>query len=573
MSITGNWERRRLSRRDFLAISGMGATALALGTQGLLLPSRALAASYYPSKLSNPFTLGVASGDPQHDGVVLWTRLAPSPLNGGGMGRTGDVYVDWEVATGLSPDGKLQEIVLSSLKDTQTQYGAVVKQDRAVAYATQAHSVHLEVGVDTAKLPTTLERTYYYRFTVSDSAGNPKYESPIGRTKTTPLPGDTSLAQMKFAFASCQEWESGFYQAYRHMANLAQAPETDLDCVVFLGDYIYEYGPSTGWPRSYKTAAAKDLKSYRNRHAEYKTDKDLQAAHAKYPWMCSWDDHEVYNNYAGAVDANRRRDAAYQAYFEHMPLRPSRVLKGNEWRNINLYGQFAYGDLAQFCVLDTRQFRTDQPCDYSVDSCEERFYETQTTPGGIQEDWLKQQLTPLTNGSWPYRWNVLANQVIMMEYDHSYKENEESYYMDGWDGYVACRNRLFKHVAERKVPNLVTVTGDMHGSFTAELKDDFRRENYDKSNTLGFEFTGTSISSWLTDWWKKTWKEAQTDNPHVKYVDANPGGYVLCTLTNGAEAYYQADYYRAYDYENSDSYNISKAASFRVQNGALERIP
>ncbi len=153
-------------------MSGMGAAALALGTQGLLLPSRALAATYYPSSRGNPFTLGIASGYPRPNGFVLWTRLAPSPLNGGGMGSTGDVWVDWEVATGLSSDGQsLQNIVLSSLRSTQN--GTVAKQNRAIAEYTYAHSVHLEVGVDTAKLPSS-NTTYYYRFMVRDSAGNLK---------------------------------------------------------------------------------------------------------------------------------------------------------------------------------------------------------------------------------------------------------------------------------------------------------------------------------------------------------------------------------------------------------------
>jgi len=552
----------------------MSATALALGTQGLLFPSRALAASYYPSKLGNPFTLGVASGDPRSDGVVLWTRLAPTPLSGGGMGRTGDVYVDWEVATDLSSDGKsLQNIVLSSLQSTQN--GTVAKQNPAVAYATQAHSVHLEVGVDTLKLPSP-KTNYYYRFVVRDSAGTLKYASPIGRTKTTPLPGDTSLTQMKFAFASCQEWESGFYQAYNHMAN------QELDCVVFLGDYIYEYGPSTGWPRSYKTSAPKDLKGYRNRHAEYKTDKYLQEAHRLHPWVCSWDDHEVYNNYAGTVDANRRRDAAYQAYYEHMPLRPSKVLKGQEWRNIDLYGRVSYGSLAQLCVLDSRQFRTDQPCYYSVDDCQERFDPSQTLPGSKQEEDLKGWLTPSADPSANYTWNVIANQVLMMEYDHT-AGGGESYYMDGWDGYVACRNRLFKHLADAEVPNIVAITGDMHASFAAELKfnpEDPNRSfdpNISGSVTIGTEFLGTSVSSWLTDWWRDAWTNARPDNPHVKYLDTNPGGYVLCTLTNGTDASWQSDYFRAPYYEedpskNPDYLRVDKIKSATVQNGVLSLL-
>ena len=192
--------------------------------------------------------------------------------------------------------------------------------------------------------------------------------------------------------------------------------------------------------------------------------------------MCSWDDHEVYNNYAGSMDANRRRDSAYQAYYEHMPLRPSRVLKGQEWRNISLYGRISYGDLAQLCVLDTRQFRTDQPCASSLDNCQERLAPSQTLTGGKQEEDLKMWLTPSSaDGSTGHTWNVVCNQVLMMQYDHT-AGSGESYYMDGWDGYVAHRDRFFEHLADARVPNVVAVTGHMHAGFAGELKAKFKDE-------------------------------------------------------------------------------------------------
>ncbi len=558
MSITGNWDRRRLSRRDFLAMSGMGATALALGTQGLLLPSRAWAASYYPSSLGNPFTLGVASGHPDEKGAVLWTRLAPTPLSGGGMGKTGDVYVDWEVATGLSSDGtSLQNVVLSSRSS----------QNPAIAYKSEAHSVHLEVGVDT--VPLQAGQTYYYRFMVSTSSGGTtKYASPIGRTKTTPALGDP-VTKMAFALVSCQHLESGYYHAYRDIAARAAIPnpdpELDLDLVVHLGDYLYEDWPSDGWARKYKTKQPTNLSTYRNRHAEYKSENpQLRDAHRLYPWLCTWDDHEFVNNYAGDVDSNTRRDAAYQAYYEHMPLRKA-FRKPKPWRDVTLFGHVAYGNLAQFCMLDTRQFRSDQPCSGSLPDtdCTQRFDQTRrmldrpSATSEAQLNWLlNDRLSPSTADD--HTWNVLANQVIMFELLHRYDEDndgkDESYYVDGWDGYAHARSRLLEHLAQKGaegnpiVPNPIVLTGDMHASFASDLKhyaSDWKKSFRvgDEAQTVGAEFTGTSVTSWLgwpadedPDGWKAIWKKAFEDreNPHLKYYDDRQGGYLLCTL-NGTQ--------------------------------------
>ena len=475
----------------------------------------------YPSTLGNPFTLGVASGHPLPDGVVLWTRLAPDPLNGGGIDPQQDVVVDWEVAT----DASFTNIVQSSRANPR----AAVKA-RAVAEGMLAHSVHLEV---TGLEPAT---PYYYRFV----AGN--YESR-GRTKTAPEP-TAEVPALAFAFANCQSWQGGLYPAYRHMAQ-----DEELDLVVHLGDYIYDSEPAQGGPRVHETPAPTDLASFRNRHAEYKTDPDLQAAHAAHPWVVTWDDHEVENDYAGAHSwydqpaFAGRRAAAYQAYYEHMPLRPSWVLAGQQWRNINLYCQVTYGRLAQFCMLDVRQHRSAQPCGDELVACEDRFRDpivdengeahrhTILGPDDAQENWLKGALT--SNGP---LWNVMASGVLMFEYDHRYPAGSESYYLDGWDGYVATRNHLFEHLLQSRVPNPIVLSGDLHASFVADLKyhpedpnDSFKRRD---SITIGTEFLGTSISSGLSAGWIETYQNALSANPHVEYFDGRQGGYVRCDLNS-----------------------------------------
>jgi alkaline phosphatase D len=401
---------------------------------------------------------------------------------------------------------------------------------RAVAEGTLAHSVHLEV---TGLEPAT---AYYYRFVARN------YESR-GRTKTAPEP-TAEVPTMAFAFANCQSWQGGLYPTYRHMAQ-----DGELDLVVHLGDYIYESGPAPGGPRMYETAAPTDLASFRNRHAEYKTDPDLQAAHAAHPWVVTWDDHEVENDYAGTHSwydqpaFAERRAAAYQAYYEHMPLRPSWALAGQQWGNINLYRRLTYGRLAQFCILDIRQYRSVQPCGDELVACEDRFKDsivdengeprrhTILGPDDAQESWLKGVLA--SNGP---LWNIVASGVLMFEYDHRYPAGSESYYLDGWDGYVATRNRLFEHLLQSRVPNPIVLSGDLHASFVADLKyhpDDpnnsFKRGD---SITIGGEFLGTSISSGLSASWIETYQNALSANPHVKYFDGRQGGYVRCDFNS-----------------------------------------
>ena len=504
--------------------------------------------SEYPSALGNPFTLGVASGDPLPDGVVLWTRLAPKPLNGGGMDGQQDIAVDWEVAT----DVGFRDIV-----QTSYEHPTATMKARAVAEAKLAHSVHLEVvGLESAT-------RYYYRFI----AGG--YEAG-GRTKTAPEP-TVEVPTIAFAFANCQSWQGGLYPVYRHIAQ-----DEELDLVVHLGDYIYESEPAGGGPRVYETPAPTDLVSFRNRHAEYKTDPDLQDAHAAHPWVVTWDDHDVENDYAGTyswyistADFAERRAAAYQAYYEHMPLRPSWVLGGQQWKNINLYCKISYGKLAQFVMLDTRQYRTVQPCGDQLVACEDRFRDLivdengqtrhHTILGDTQEHWLKEVLT----SSSPL-WNVIANGILMFEYDHRYPAGSESYYLDGWDGYVATRNRLFKHLVENEVPNPVVVTGDIHAAWVADLKylpedpnNSFKRR---EAVTVGTELLGTSVSSGLSQGWIDTYRNALEANPHVKYFDSRQGGYVRCDLTSDR---FHADFLLASSLEDRLA-PVHTIASFEV---------
>lgn len=471
MSIEGNWSRR-ITRRKFLGLGGMSAAALAMGAAGFS-GSRALAE---PRFSSYPFSLGVASGDPLPDGVVLWTRLAPEPLaedGSGGMPQR-KVPVNWQVAE----DEGFRKIVRSGAE---------------VAVPELVHSVHAEVG------GLRPGREYFYRFRAGSEV------SPVGRTKTAPAFG-ASVSSLAFALASCQAWVGGRYAAYRDMA------EQDLDLVVHVGDYIYE-GRDT-----------RSLSDFRGLHTRYKTSPDLRAAHAAFPAVVVFDDHEVDNNWADEVPQDdtpnfmELRSNAFQAYYEHMPLRMRSKPVGPD---MFLYRKLVYGDLAEFNVLDTRQYRSDQ--------AEGRFIAprdpgsldpSMTMTGSEQERWLFEGLD--RSGA---RWNILAQQTIMAEYDYDTGEGE-SINHDQWDGYVAARDRIFDFIQRRRPQNPVVVTGDWHSSWVNDLKVDFGDPD---SETLATEFVGTSISSGCP--WAPKVEAALSENPHVKFFDGDNRGYVRCTIT------------------------------------------
>ncbi len=523
-----NFERllsSKLKRRSLLI--GAGAlTGIAIAqarTQGFA-SGHSTKVVARPILSGHPFSLGVASGDPLPDSVILWTRLAPSPFDGGGMPPY-LVPVQWQV----------------SANERMSQ---IVKSGTVIAKPELAHSVRVNVrGLRPGQW-------YWYQFKVGNEV------SQIGRTRTAPARGDFSN-QLRFAFASCQDWQNGYFTAYKHMA------EEDLDLVVHLGDYIYEYGPQAGGPRQHNSDEILTLEDYRNRYALYKTDPNLQAVHANFPWIVTWDDHEVDNNYAGAIaedDQSQqeflvRRANAYQAYYEHMPLRRSSIPNGSD---MQLYRRFTFGKLAEFNVLDTRQYRTDQPCNDGIKPrCEAAFDPNATMTGQPQERWLLEGLDRSQA-----RWNVIAQQTMLAEYDFNALPDVESFNMDQWDGYVAARSRLLDFLNKKKPSNPIVITGDIHSSWVHDLKTDFSKVD---SPTVGTEFVGTSISSDFPSQFLAPVSAALADNPHTKFFDGAFRGYVRCNLTRKL---WQSDY-RAVSTILDQNSTISTLASFVVENGQL----
>lgn len=507
-----------LGRRQFLYSAG--------GFAGLVLTSRyqPLAEAATPSFPTNPFTLGVASGDPTPDGVVLWTRLAPEPLaldGNGGMDPV-KVPVHWMVAT----DDRMRRVVRRGVTFARPELG---------------HSVHVEVE------HLQPGRPYWYQFHVRGEW------SRVGRAVTS-LPFWESPRHMRFGFSSCQHFEQGHYTAYGHMV------DEDLDAVLFLGDYIYEDGVSPTLPRQHDGGEPMTLAQYRNRHALYKSDANLQAAHAACPWVVVFDDHEVENNWASIYDQNGtppaeflpRRATAFQAYYEHMPLRAASLPQGP---NIQLYRRIRYGDLVQFNMLDTRQYRDDQACGDGTDiGCAEALDPNRTITGSAQERWLLDGL-----GRSRARWNVLGQQVFMAQRDFEAGALKRLS-MDGWDGYAASRGRVLGGVTERHVDNLIVLTGDVHASYAADLKANF---DDPQSPTIGSEFVGTSISSGGDGVdFPSNGAVLLAENPHIKFVNTQRG-YVVCDITRRE----WRTTYRVVPFVTTPDAPISTRASFVVRDG------
>ncbi len=472
-----------LSRRRFLS---------RLGALGVLAVSPGVWAQ--PRFKTSPFTLGVASGYPLADGVALWTRLAPDLFAPDGGMPPQYVPVAWEVAS-------------------DEAFKRVAAKGTAYAEPTYGHAVHVEV--------TGLEpgREYWYRF------HSGKATSAVGRTLTAPAPG-ASVDRLRFAFASCQQYEQGYYGAYRHMA--AEAP----DLILHLGDYIYESSWGDKRVRYHQGPEPVSLTDYRARYARYRSDPDLQAAHAVCPWLMVWDDHEVENDYAGPQSENldnpewflARRAAAYQAWYEHMPVRRAMLPFGP---NLQLYTRLGFGQLVEFNLLDDRQYRSPQACSKPgrgggavIENCATRENPQATLLGARQENWLGAGLAQTKS-----RWNILAQQTLMAQSDSKLGEGQR-FYNEGWDGYPAARARLFDQIVGTKVPNPVVIGGDVHAFWVADLKRDF---NDPKSATIASEFVGTSITSRPPP--QSILDAAKAEGPHIKLANGNHRGYVSMTLT------------------------------------------
>jgi alkaline phosphatase D len=345
--------------------------------------------------------------------------------------------------------------------------------------------------------------------------------SPVGRTRTAPALGKR-IEQFRFAFASCQNWQDGYFAAFKHMA------EEELDLVVHLGDYIYEGPAQADRIRQHNGPEPVTLEEYRNRHALYKSDTNLQAVHAAFPWAVTWDDHEVDNNWADEIPQDpelqprdqflARRAAAFQAYYEHMPLRPFSKPEGID---LQLYRRLTFGDLVEFNVLDTRQYRTDQPCNDGIKPrCDQTYDPAATLTGAEQEKWLFEGLDRSKA-----RWNVLAQQVVFTQHDWTAGE-ESAFNVDAWDGYVAARQRILDFLNQRRPSNPIVLTGDTHSSWVSDLLADF---NNPGSPVVGTEFVGTSITSGFGA--SDRIEAALPESPWVKYFNGRQRGYVVCDLT------------------------------------------
>jgi alkaline phosphatase D len=495
-------------RRSFLRKAGSAAALATFGSAGVSTAHRTGSGPFS----DDPFSLGIASGDPLPTAVVLWTRLAPQPLEGDGGMPDHQFPVQWRVAT----DENMRHIVKKGTVHARPKY---------------AHSVH----VDVQELEPNTE--YYYQF----KAG-PKH-SPVGRTKTAPAP-DASVDEFSFAFASCQQRATAYYTAHQHLAN------EDIDLVVYLGDYIYEGNDQGSLGRGHEPPyACQSLSDYRIRHAQYKTDPNLQAAHAAFPWIVTWDDHEVANNYADEISQNddppeeflERRANAYQAYWENQPLRRSRMPDGPD---MPLYRRFSFGNMVEFNVLDTRQYRDDQT--YSVEKAKDV---ERTLLGDEQERWLLDGLNHATS-----RWNVLAQQIPFAATDENPDPDVENFgTRDKWDGYRADRNTLLETMTQQSDLNPVVITGDVHRNYVFDIKSDF---NDPDSETVGTEYVGTSLSS-FGDGSGVTQYGGSVNGPWQEFYNDNRG-YVRCTLTSDQ---WQADYRVVSTVEQPDA-SASTIASF-----------
>jgi len=479
---------RGVSRRQWLA----HAAAL----EAIPLLSRASFARERPAFPADPFTLGVASGDPDATSVVIWTRLAPRPLEPDGGMPPEAVAVAWEVAA----------------DDT---FRRVVASGTALATPPLGHSVHVEVP------GLAPDRWYWYRFRAGDAV------SPVGRTRTFPEPGSLP-ASLRFAVTSCQNYEQGLFTAYEQMAR------DDLDLVCHLGDYIYEYEAGrNGTVRTHAGPEITSLGDYRVRHAQYRSDPLLHGMHAVCPWLVTWDDHEFDNNCAADVSEEtgihpdaflERRANAYQAYYEAMPLRATCRPRGADMR---IYRRARFGELADFLVLDTRQYRGDQPNGDRRSPLDGAALDpSQTLLGRDQRSWLYGELVTSTA-----TWNVLAQQVMMGLVGFRQGDAPLGYSMDQWPGYAAERAALLRFLRDRRIANPVVLTGDIHSAWANELRVDDRQP---EEPLVATEFVATSLSSGGNGPERPAGlDQILADNPGVRFHNGERG-YIRCTVTPAA---------------------------------------
>jgi alkaline phosphatase D len=482
------------SRRLFLLNAARLSAAATAATSSWLAAAPSNAAGY-------PFSLGVASGAPLPDSVILWTRILPDPLAAGPLPALA-YTLRWEVAH-------------------DEAFRNIVARGSAIATPELAHSVRVDAkGLEPA-------RWYWYRFMLGDAV------SPAGRTRTAPAAGSMPDV-LNLAVASCQHWDFGAYAAHRYLA------AANPDLVAFLGDYIYEWGAYRLQhpPRAVRQDESFTLSDYRRRYAQYKTDPDLQAAHRAAPWIVTWDDHEVANDYAADRDERlsptfaQRRAAAYQAFYEHMPLR---LPPPKSFASVRMFQRYDWGRLARFHVLDDRQYRAYEACprpgmggsnSVTPRACPALLDPRRTMLGGEQEAWLAAGLA-----SSRARWNILAQQTLMAQSSQvpDTHGGNGRFWTDGWDGYPVARRRLLDTLAGSRAANPLVLGGDVHTFYATELRRDFERPVSKANPVMATEFVGTSVTSNSRP--QQRTLEYVAMNPHIRYGRSDRRGYMFLEIT------------------------------------------
>ncbi len=514
-----------MNRRLTLAQIARGAAMLAWGHLFGAASAPARAATQLPPG-ADPFTLGVASGMPRPDSVVLWTRLAPQPYAPLGGLPDAPIDVRWEMA--------LDE-----------KFSRGQRSGTFTARPEHAHSVHVQVS----GLPSST--VLFYRFTVRDAV------SPVGRTRTAPAEG-ADVARLRIAVASCQHYEQGAFAAHRDIA------EQDVDFVLFLGDYIYESSNPRYRLRAHEGPPPKSLDAYRVRHATYKLDADLRAAHAAHPWLMTWDDHEVENDYANELSPSAlppeeflaRRTAAYKAYFEHMPVAPDMAPRGAAMR---IHERYTWGQLAELWTLDSRQFRDVQACNDPgrgggrvLAECADLALESRSLFGAAQEQWLAQGLARSER-----RWKLLgqASQISPGGIDSPLGRR---IYSDGWDGYPRARERLMQTIAQARGGNVVCLSGDVHRHMATQLR---AQANQQASAIVAGEFVCSSVTSHGVS--EAVMTLIRASNPDIVHGRSDERGYALIDIRpSGA-----ACEFRATPFPAKAQARLTTQARFAIESG------
>lgn len=450
-----------------------------------------------------PFYHGVASGDPLEDAVIIWTRVTPV--------NNESVNVEWEVSTSNS-------------------FTDVIKSGTTTTDSTSDFTVKIDVKGLAANTK------YYYRFNTLDKS------SPVGETKTI---NNTNEGDLKLGVVSCSNYEWGYFAAYKHLA------EKDLDAVLHLGDYFYEYAPgkygdTTIGRFNIPPREILSLDDYRTRYALYRTDKDLQVVHQKHPFIAIWDDHEITNNaYISGAENHQddegsydeRKSIATQAYYEWLPIREN---ASNE-----IYRSFKFGELADLIMLDERLAGRTKQAD-SLAQVDDSY----TMLGAKQLGWFKEQLSSKSS-----TWKIIGNQVIFSPLDVSKLRPNSPANLDAWDGYSVERDGIVAHLVQNNIDDVVFLTGDTHTSWAFEVPESLK--NYAQSNaSAAVEFGTTSITS-------ANWNEGRTDeetlgaekivlgsNSHLKFINARDHGYLVLTVSSSEV---KSDWYYVENIKTKDS--------------------